>query len=92
MAGATFPIDGHNRKEIREQLLLDSRGQGIEDALADAATRAAGPGHEVFVTRGYGPAGRLAVLIVDRRESSPSTGTKREREKALREALARVKL
>lgn len=82
-----FPMDARNRKAIREQLLLDSEGNGVESALTEAAQRAAGPDQEVFVSRSFGPAGRVSVWIVDR-----STGPNPDRRKALREALARVTL
>lgn len=84
---ARFPIDARNRKAIREQLLLDSTGSGVEAALVKAATAAAGPGQEVFVSRTYSPAGRLSVWIVDR-----TTGPIRDRSKELRESLARVRI
>lgn len=83
----SFPISqgSQNWKAIREQLLLDTTGSGVEKALVAAATRAAGAGQEVFVSRGYTKAGRLSVWIVDR-----SSGPDPDRTKALREALARV--
>lgn len=98
-----FPIDKQNRKAIREQLLLDSTGSGVEKALLAAADAAKGPGQKTFVSRSYGPKGRLSVWIVDDRETSrergsggkhkkSSTGTLRERTNALKEALARVRL
>lgn len=82
-----FPMDGRNRKAVREALLLDTVGSGVEDALVQAAERAAGPDQEVFVSRSYGPAGRVSVWIVDR-----TTGDVRERSAALTAALARVTL
>ncbi len=84
---AKFPINAVNRKAIREQLLLDSTGSGVERALVRAAESAAGPGQEVFVSRSYTKAGRLSVWIVDR-GSTPS----RDKTKQLREALARVRI
>lgn len=98
-----FPIDKTNRKAIREQLLLDSTGSGVEKALFDAANRAKTPEQKTFVSRSYGPRGRLSVWIVDDRETSrkrrstgehksSDTGTMRDRKKALKESLARVRL
>lgn len=98
-----FPIDKTNRKEIREQLLLDTEGSGVEKALFNAANAAKTPEQKVFVSRGYGPKGRLSVWIVDDRATSrkrstsgehqkSGTGTQRDRVKALKEALARVRL
>lgn len=92
-----------NHKVIREELLLDTAGSGVEKALVSAAESAAGPGQEVFVSRGYGPAGRLSVWIVDQRtteqnrsadgkRSRSATGTRRERAQELRAALARVQI
>lgn len=88
----SFPINSQNRKAIREQLLLDSADSGVEKALFDAANRAKTPEQKVFVSRSYGPKGRLAVWIVDDRVTSRSSGTIRDRAKALKEALARVTL
>ena len=99
----SFPINSRNRKAVREQLLLDSTGSGVEQALFSAANRAKTPDQKVFVSRSYGPHGRLAVWIVDDRVTSRSrsasgahqksgTGTIRDRMKALKEALARVTL
>tara|TARA_R110002051_G_scaffold1853_1_gene10147 strand:- start:12969 stop:13268 length:300 start_codon:yes stop_codon:yes gene_type:complete len=94
----SFPIDSQNRKAVREQLLLDSTGSGVEDALFSAANNAKTPDQKVFVSRSYGQRGRLAVWIVDDRVTSrsgrgkSSTGTLRDRTKALKEALARVRL
>lgn len=76
-----------NHKAIRESLLLDSDGSGVEKALVDAAESAAGPDQEVFVSRGYTSKGRLAVWIVDQSDKAV-----RERKKALRDALARVQI
>lgn len=76
-----------NHKAVRENLLLDTTGSGVEDALVSAAERAAGPDQNVYVTRGYGPAGRLSVWIVDE-----STKGRRDRKKDLRAALARVQI
>jgi len=76
-----------NHKAIRENLLLDTTGSGVEDALVSAAERAAGPDQNVYVSRGYGPSGRLSVWIVDE-----STGGRRDRKKDLRDALARVQI
>ena len=98
-----FPIDKINRKAIREQLLLDSTGSGVEKALFNAAEAAKAPGQKTFVSRSYGPRGRLSVWIVDDRATDRSrssdgkheksgTGTQRDRAKALKEPLARVKL
>jgi len=83
-----FPIDSRNRKAIREQLLLDSEGTGVEKALFEAAEAAAAPGQDVFVHRGYADAGRLSVWIVDQSDR----GSVRDRRAALRAALARVHL
>ncbi|MET0886250.1 MAG: hypothetical protein ABWX92_07340 [Mycetocola sp.] len=83
-----FPIDKQNRKAIREQLLLDSTGSGVEKALLGAADAAKGPGQKTFVSRSYGAKGRLSVWIVD----DSGTGKIRDRTKALKEALARVRL
>lgn len=88
----TFPLRGgeegssRNRKEIREQLLLDSVNSGVEKALFDAANAAKGPDHKVFISHSYGPKGRLSVWIVD----DTGTGKVRDRTKALKEALAKV--
>jgi hypothetical protein len=90
----TFPLARGNRnwKAVREQLLLDSDGTGgVEDALVRAAEAAKGPGQEVFVSRGYGPAGRLSVWIVDRNEPKNASERKTQRE-ALQAALGRVRL
>lgn len=77
-----------NHKAIRESLLLDTSGSGVEAALVSAAERAAAPGQEVFVSRGYGPTGRLSVWIVDQ----TSSGSRRDRQQALRAALAGVQI
>ncbi|WP_136043210.1 MULTISPECIES: hypothetical protein [unclassified Microbacterium] len=77
-----------NHKAIRESLLLDTSGSGVEKALVDAAQRAAGPGQEVFVSRGYGAAGRLSVWIVDQ----STDGRRRDKQQELRAALARVQI
>ncbi len=77
-----------NHKVIRESLLLDTTGSGVEKALVDAAQRATGPGQEVFVSRGYGPAGRLSVWIVDQ----STDGRRRDKQQRLRAALARVQI
>lgn len=77
-----------NHKTIRENLLLDTAGSGVEKALVDAAQRAAGPGQEVFVSRGYGPSGRLSVWITDQ----STGGRRRDRQQELRAALARVQI
>lgn len=108
-----FPLPGRdegspdgarqNHKAIREQLLLDTADSGVERALLAAADAAKAPGQETFVTRSYGRKGRLAIWIVDSRETDrkrsrsgehqkSSTGTRRDRSKALKEALARVTL
>lgn len=87
MAKVKFPLDARNRKAIRENILLDTTGSGVEDALFSAAQRAAGAGQSVFVSRSYGPAGRLAVWIVD----TSGTGSRKERMAALRETLGRVR-
>ena len=76
-----------NHKAIRESLLLDTTGSGMERALVEAAERAAGPGQTVYVNRGYTAAGRLSVWIVDE-----SDGRTRDRQASLRAALARVNL
>jgi|GEM_PF-1815010 len=83
-----FPINAKNRKEIREQLLLDTAGSGVEKALFNAANSAKTADQKVFVNRGYGPKGRLSVWIVD----DTGSGNIRNRMKALKEALARVKI
>lgn len=77
-----------NHKVVREALLLDTENSGVEKALVSAAEQAAGPGQEVFVSRGYTAKGRLAVWIVDQ----SGKGSVRERKKALRDALARVQV
>lgn len=89
MARVTFPIatGSQNWKAIREELLLDTTDNGVEKQLVAAATAALGPGQEVFVSRGYSKSGRLSVWIVDR-----TPGGDTARAKALREALARVRL
>lgn len=99
-----YPTEARkNHKTIREALLLDTTGSGVEDALVAAATAAASAGQEVFVSRTYSRAGRLSVWIVDRRETERSrssdgrrtksgTGTKRQRAQELRAALARVQI
>lgn len=76
-----------NHKAIRENLLLDTSGSGVEEALVSAAESAAGSDQNVYVSRGYGPSGRLSVWIVDE-----STGNRRDRKKDLRAALARVQI
>lgn len=84
-----YPTEARrNHKTVREDLLLDTTGSGVEDALVAAATRAAGPGQEVFVNRTYSRAGRISVWIVDRATS----GSVRARKQALRAALARVQI
>ena len=90
----SFPINAQNRKAVREQLLLDSTGSGVEDALFSAANNAKTPDQKVFVSRSYGYKGRLAVWIVDDRVTlrGSGTGTLRDRTKALKETLARVRL
>ena len=82
-----FPLErgGRNFKAIRESVLLDTVGNGFEDKLVGAAERAKGPGQEVFVSRSYGPAGRVSVWIVDQ-----GSGDRMERRKALQAALGRV--
>lgn len=97
-----FPLpgraEGHpdeakrNRKEIREQLLLDSTGSGVERALLDAANAAKTPEQKTFVSRSYGRAGRLSVWIVDDTAARSGGGGLRAKKKALKEALARVTL
>ena len=92
-----------NHKAIRENLLLDTTGSGVEKALVGAAERATAPGQEVFVQRGYTSQGRLSVWNDDRRETERNrrsdrkrersgTGTKRSRAQELRAALARVQI
>ena len=92
----SFPINSQNRKAVREQLLLDSTGSGVESALFAAANTAKTPEQKVFISRSYGSKGRLAVWIVDDRVTTrggkSKTGTLRDRAKALKEALARVRL
>lgn len=83
-----FPIDKTNRNAVREQLLLDSTGSGVEKALFDAANAAKTAEQKTFVSRSYGPKGRLSVWIVD----DTGAGKVRDRTKALKEALARVRL
>jgi len=85
---AKFPMNATNRKAIREQLLLDSTGSGVEKALFDAAEAAKGPGQKVYASRSYGASGRLSVWIVD----ADGDGTRKERVTALRDALGRVNL
>lgn len=90
----TFPLapGGRNYKAVREQLLLDSEGKGgVERRLVAAAEAAKGPGQDVFVHRGYGPAGRLSVWIVDTVEPHSAADRKAKRE-ALQAALGRVRL
>lgn len=99
-----YPAEARqNHKAVRENLLLDTTDSGVEKALVGAAQAAAGPGQEVFVSRGYGPSGRLSVWIVDQRATErrrsgsgehqrSGTGTKRERAQALRAALARIQI
>lgn len=92
-----FPLPGRtegqpamaaqNAKAIREDLLLDTSGSGVEKALFNAATMAAGLDQKVFVSRGYTKAGRLSVWIVD-----DNDGSVRDRSRRLKEALARVKV
>lgn len=77
-----------NNKTIRESLLLDTTGSGVEKALVAAATAAAGPGQEVAVSRTYSRAGRLSVWIVDR----AIAGSVRSRRQDLRAALARIRI
>jgi hypothetical protein len=76
-----------NHKAIREELLLDTTGSGVEKALVSAAESAAGADQNVYVTRSYGPSGRLSVWIVDE-----SSNSRRDRKKDLRAALARVQI
>jgi len=85
---ASFPLNAVNRKAIRENLLLDSTGSGVEKALFQAAESAKGPNQKVYVSRTYGPSGRLSVWIVD----DGGKGSRKDRVAALREALGRVKL
>lgn len=82
-----FPVGrgSRNHKAIREAVLLDSVGNGFEEKLVDAAERAKDADQEVFVSRSYGPAGRLSVWIVDR-----GSGKRMKRRKALAAALGRV--
>ncbi|MET0716409.1 MAG: hypothetical protein ABWY57_16000 [Mycetocola sp.] len=87
-----FPIDARNRKAVREQLLLDTTGSGVEDALFNAAVAAKTSDQDVYVSRGYGKAGRLSVWIVDSKPIKPGDGGIRGKKKALRQALARVSL
>lgn len=87
----SFPLNrgGRNHKAIREAILLDTLGNGYESRLVAAAERAKGPGQEVFVSRSYGPAGRVSVWIVDK---GTVRGKRMERRKALQAALGRVKV
>lgn len=84
-----FPPGGKNHKAVREAILLDTLGNGYESRLVAAAERAKGPGQEVFVSRSYGPAGRVSVWIVDK---GTVRGKRMERRKALQAALGRVKV
>jgi hypothetical protein len=86
-----FPITPGTRKAIREQLLLDTAGNGVETSLLAAADAAKAPEHKTFVSRSYGPAGRLSVLIVDPVEPRDNSDRKNKRT-ALQEALGRVRL
>ena len=89
----SFPVKSGSRnyQEIREQLLLDSIGSGVESALFRAAEAAAAPDQKAFVTRSYGATGRLSVLIVDPVEPKSSAERKTKQE-ALQAALGRVRL
>lgn len=80
-----FPGAARNNKAIREAILLDTTGNGYEADLVAAADRAKGTDQEVFVSRSYGPAGRVSVWIVDQ-----GTGDRLARRKALQAALGRV--
>lgn len=91
-----YPTEAkRNWKEIREQLLLDTTGSGVEKALVAAARQAVGPNQTVYVSRTFGPAGRLSVWIVDETTSKDrrkkGNGI-RARKNALRETLARVRI
>lgn len=85
----SFPLNrgGRNYKAIREAILLDTMGNSYEARLVAAAERAKGDGQEVFVSRSYGPAGRVSVWIVDQ-----GTGDRLARRKALQAALGRVRV
>ncbi|MEZ5110921.1 MAG: hypothetical protein R2732_05400 [Microbacteriaceae bacterium] len=80
-----FPGAARNNKAIREAILLDTMGNGYEDRLVDAANRAKDADQEVYVSRSYGPAGRVSVWIVDQ-----GAGERMKRRKALQAALGRV--
>lgn len=83
----SFPLHkgGRNFKAIREAILLDTVGNGYEEKLVAAAKRAKTADQEVFVSRSYGPAGRVSVWIVDQ-----GSGDRMARRKALQAALGRV--
>lgn len=83
-----FPTNrgSRNHKAIREAILLDTMGNSFESELFAAAERAASPDQKVFVSRGYGPAGRFSVWIVD----DGGSGSRLDRRKALQAALGRV--
>lgn len=87
-----FPITPVTRKAIREQLLLDTTGSGVEDAMLAAADAAKTPEQKTFVERTYSRAGRLSVWIVDDQPVKRGDGGIRGKKRALREALARVRL
>lgn len=95
MVKVKFPMSGpegaRNRKAVREDLLLDSTGSGVEARLFAAAEAAKGPGQKVFISRTYSKAGRLSVLIVDDTKNKRGDGGTRGKRKALREALGRVR-
>ncbi len=99
-----FPLNpgGRNHKMIRESILLDTTGNSFESTVFAAAEAAAETGHEVFVARSYGPAGRWSVWIADQRETErrreggkfvkSTSGTRMERRKALQRVLGRVSI
>lgn len=85
----SFPLSPgtKNYKAVREALLLDSENSGVEKTLVSAVEQAKSTGQEVFVHRGYTAKGRLSVWLVDQDGSVSQS----ERDKRLKEALARVR-
>jgi hypothetical protein len=84
-----------NRRGIREAILLDSTGTGVERAMIAIANAAKPTDSEIFLSHSYGPAGRLVVWIINRTPTNSLSPSGRARERkvkkeALQAALNRI--
>lgn len=61
MAKAKFVL---NRKGVREELLLSNGSVGIEGALVGIAESVKPADSTLYVSRSYGPAGRVVIWLV----------------------------